>query len=127
MGIFKGKLNLDKVFDSVSSGVDKLAFTKEERADFNLKISDKVSEFVASSLSENTERSKARRTIAYIVVANFFALLWVVVALYFYNNKAASFVRELAVDWQVPTAFIMVLAFFFGAYLLRGTPIKKKD
>ncbi|MBS2100715.1 hypothetical protein [Carboxylicivirga linearis] len=126
MGLFN-KLNLDKVFDSVSSGVDKLAFTQEERADFNMKISDKVSEFVGSSLSENTERSKARRTIAYIVVANFFALIWAVIILYFFNENAATFVKGMAVEWQVPTAFIMVLAFFFSAYLLRGTPLKKKD
>ncbi len=127
MGIFKGKIGLEKVFDTVSSGVDKLAFTNEERADFNVKVADKVAEFVGSSLSENTERSKARRNIAYIVVANFVALLWVVIILYFFNQDAASFVTNLSVEWQVPTAFIMVLAFFFGAYLLRGTPLKNKD
>ena len=127
MGIFNGKLNLNKVFDTVSSGVDKLAFTKEEKADFNLKVSDKVAEFVGSTLSENTERSKARRIIAYVVVYNFFAMAWAIAVLYFFNKEAGEFIKDLAVEWKIPTAFLMVLAFFFGAYLLRGTPLKNKD
>ncbi|MBI9063288.1 MAG: hypothetical protein JEZ14_15005 [Marinilabiliaceae bacterium] len=127
MGLLGGKLKIDKVFDTISGGVDKLAFTKEEKAEFNMKVSDKVADFVGSSLSENTGRSKARRTIAYIVVGNFFALLWAVVGLYFYNQESAAFVKDLSIEWNVPTAFIMVLAFFFSAYLLRGTPVKKND
>jgi len=125
MGLFGGKLNIDKIFDSVSSGVDKLAFTKEEKAEMNMKLSDKIAEFVHSTLSENSERSKARRMIAYVVVGNFFALMWAVIILHFFNEDAASFVENLVSDWNISTAFIMVLGFFFGSYLLRGTPVKK--
>jgi len=125
MGLFGGKLNIDKIFDSVSSGVDKLAFTKEEKAEMNMKLSDKIAEFVHSTLSENSERSKARRMIAYVVVGNFFALMWAVIVLHFFNEDAATFVENLVGDWNISTAFIMVLGFFFGSYLLRGTPVKK--
>jgi len=126
MGLFGGKLNLGKVFDTVSSGVDKLAFTKEEKSELNMKLSDKVADFVHSTLSENTERSKARRVIAYVVVGNFFALMWAVILLHIFEmQEAAEFITGVVSDWKIATAFIMVLGFFFGSYLLRGTKLKK--
>ena len=48
----------------VGSWVGNMKFTDEEQAELNVKIADKAADFVASTLSENTERSKTRRQIA---------------------------------------------------------------
>lgn len=128
MGIFKGKLDANKVFDTVSKGIDKLSFSDQERATMNLGIADKIAEFAGNTLSENTERSKARRVIAYIIIGNVVLLLWAVIILSFLGyNDAASFIQKLATDWQMHTAFIMVLAFFFGGYMMRNIPLKSKQ
>lgn len=126
MGLFKGKLNIDKVFSSISSGIDNLAFTDQEKAELHTKLSDKVADFAHSTMSENTQRSKARRTIAYIVIGNFFAMVWAIVILFLFDEKeAAQFVYNLGMEWKIATSFIVVISFFFGSYLLRGTKIKK--
>ncbi len=126
MGLIGGKLNIDKVFDSISSGVDKLAFTKEEKAELHMKLSDKVADFAHSSMSENTVRSKARRIIAYVIIGNFFLMVWAVIVLHLLGmDEAARFVFELGVEWKIATSFIVVVGFFFGSYLLRGTKLKK--
>ena len=120
---FLSKLNPQKSFDTIAGGIDKLAFTQQERADLNVLLADKVADYAKDTLSENTVRSKARRLIAYCIV---FVYLSVLIAGIFIDNEH---LRLLATNSPIQTAFIMVLAFFFGGYYLKGispTRIKNK-
>lgn len=117
------KINPQKVFENISKGVDNLAFTQQERAELNMKLADKVAEYAEKTLSENTIRSKARRIIAYVIV-----FTWITAALLdiWIDNADLTYLWQ---DSVLKTAFIMVLAFFFGGYYLKGgispTRIKK--
>jgi len=112
-------INPQKAFDTIASGVDKLAFTKQERADLNLKLADKVADFAEKTMSESTVRSKARRMITYVIV---FCYIGLVIASLFSKDV---YLHSLVKDSAIQMAFIMVMAFFFGSYLLSGTPLKK--
>ena len=122
--IFKGKLDAQGTFDTIASGIDKLAFTAEERSEFNAKLADKLAEFSASTLSESTIRSRTRRFIAIMVIVNVFLVFWICVALVFLG-KDISIILKLTEGFSLSTAFIMVLAFFFGGYYLKGISLKK--
>jgi hypothetical protein len=123
--IFKGKIDAQSTFDTIASGIDKLAFTQEERSDFNKMLADKTAEFYASSLSESTIRSKTRRFIAIAVIVNVFLVFWLCVGLAFFG-KDISIILKLSEGFSLSTAFIMVLAFFFGGYYLKGVSLKKQ-
>lgn len=123
MGILnKWLLGIDaqKTFDTISGGIDKLAFTNQERADLNVKLADKVADFAEKTLSENTIRSKARRLISYVIV---FAYIGLVVGSLFIDNE---YLQSLVLNSPMQTAFIMVLAFFFGGYYMKNFELKGK-
>lgn len=125
--IFKNKLDSEKVFDTVAKGIDKINFSNQERAQMNISIADKISEFVGSTLSENTERSKARRMISYMIIGYILFLGIIEVVLILLNKiKEAEFILKLVQEWQIDTAFISVIAFFFGSYLFRTIQEKIK-
>jgi hypothetical protein len=125
MPLFKKAIDVDNLINKVASGADKLHFSNQERSEFNLKVADGLAEHAKDTLGESTERSRARRVISYVVIVNFFALFWLVVWLYFTNPELANKIKEFGEAWGLPTAFLIVLGFFFGSYLLRGTPLKK--
>ena len=123
MGVldFISKINPQKAFDTVAKGVDKLNFSNQERAALNVALADKVAEYAEKTLSENTVRSKTRRLISYVIVFAYIAL--VVYSLF----TDQSYVQELVKDSALQTAFIMVLAFFFGGYYIKQINFKGKD
>ena len=97
-----------------------VVFTKEERAKLNMTLADKVASFAEKTLSENTIRSKSRRLIAYVII-----LAWVLAAfldIWIDNIDLTYLWKESALK----TAFIMVLAFFFGGYYMKQIEINKK-
>lgn len=113
----QSKLDIGNTFNTVAKGIDNLAFTDQERVD-------KLSEFVKDTLSENTERSKSRRFIAKFIIINVFAVFWLCVLLIF-KGIDISKILELSGEFMLPTAFLMVLAFFFGSHIMRD--VKKKS
>lgn len=102
----------------VGSWIGNMNYTEEEKAEAKQKVNEGVAEFVKSTLSENTVRSKTRRFIAklWIGVELFLILLCCAVAPF--DDSLAKFY------WQVATSEIMfwgttsVIAFFFGSYML---------
>ena len=72
---------IDDVFDKDNGHLAKIGawignqdFTTEEQAEMTANIAKGVQKFAIDTLSENTERSKARRTIAENVI-NFYLLI----------------------------------------------------
>jgi hypothetical protein len=128
MGLFsflKGnKKTVDKVVDGAVSGIDKLFYTNEERADAKREIAKGVSEFVNNTLEENTARSRTRRVIAIMIMGVFLLLIIAAVAVYPIDSDYSKFVFEVAGDMS--TMALMVAAFFFGAHLLGRNIVNKK-
>ena len=114
----KSTLNIGDTFSTVSRGIDNLKLTEQERAD-------KLGKFVENTLNENTMRSKSRRFIAKFVIINVFLVFWLCVAMIFKGIDIKP-ILELANIFMIPTAFLMVLAFFFGGYYLGMFKNKEK-
>ncbi len=114
MKMFKGKIDVGKAFDTIASGVDKIAFTEEERADFNKGVADAQLEFVKTTVSENSARSITRRYLAIGIVGVFLFLILSSAVAAAFNGDYAAFLFELAKS--LTTLVLMVATFFFGGY-----------
>ena len=119
------KLNVNNVFDKVSNGIDKLAFTAQEKATYNKEAADALAQFTKDTLSESTDRSKTRRQIALIITAIYMLMAISCMVLAFINKDNAKLLLDVSSALQLDTAFIMVLAFFFGGYYLKQMTVKK--
>ncbi|MBE9468968.1 MAG: hypothetical protein IMY72_11715 [Bacteroidetes bacterium] len=124
--LFKGKLDAGKVFDTISSGVDKLAFTQQEKSELNMLLADKVAVFAKDTLSESTVRSKTRRFISISIISTYLLMLLLLVVLSLLKVEVST-IKELIFDSPLSSGFIMVLVFFFGGYYLKGFSLKKEE
>lgn len=120
--IKENKIDLNSIIGDLSKGVDALAFTPEERAEFNIKLADKLAAYVEGTMNENSIRSKTRRMISFIIIGAFLILVFLAVVLSIFAPENAQFVTELSSNSVMTTAFIMVLAFFFGGYYMEKLP-----
>ena len=99
--------------------INNLSYTDAEKAAAMADVVSGASEFVKSTMSENTERSKTRRSIAIYWIRFQLALVALTVAAYPFDPTLAEFY------WKVSTSKIMlfgtmsVIIFFFGAHVLR--------
>lgn len=96
--------------------IDDSKFTDEERARFNIKLADSVADYAKSTLSENTERSKARRHISIVSLYFFYFLVVALLVLWKFDPEWFQASLDLIIEFKLPTAFIMIMAFFFGGY-----------
>jgi len=123
--LFKGSVSVDKVFTSVTTGIDKLSFTKQERAEFDVKMADAMAQFAKDTLSENTVRSKTRRFIAIFMIINIMVLFWLCVFLTFRGVDIQP-ILDLAAVFQLGIVFLTIIGFFFGTYLMARYQQEKK-
>ena len=124
--LFSKPIDSNKVIDFVAGAMDRINFTDQERAVHNLKMADAVAKFAAETLSESTDRSVTRRYLAIIIVTLYLVLVLGVIALAFFDPTRAKMVMDIMAGYHLTTAFIMILAFFFGGYYLNGA-IKQKN
>lgn len=125
---------VDDVFDKDKGLIAKagewygnLNLTPEEIMEANNGTVKAVQGFVVNTLDENSERSKARRDIANLIVK--FYVLWLGVAFGVWpiNEKYAAFILEGLSGLAIGGAFISVIIFFFGSHgLVRHNNSKKK-
>ena len=123
--IVEGVVNL---ISGVRGMIDDKNFTPEEKARFDKETAINAAGFVKDTLSENTERSKTRRSVAVDTVRFFFLLIIFEVVVWKIDPLWFEAVKGLIIDFKLPAAFIMIMAFFFGGYYLnKFTGIGKKD
>ncbi len=134
MGILQllGGKNKDKIIDTalgavkgIGKFIDEQKFTTEEAAVFNKGTAEASAQFVKDTLSENTERSKTRRSIA-VDYVRFFCLLVVGVIILKIVEQyvpridgAAEFAKDVIIEFKLAFAFVAVIVFFFGGHYLR--------
>ena len=85
-----------------------------------------VSKFATETLSESTDRSVTRRYLAIVIVTIYLVILIGTIVLAFIDVNAAKIVQNIMGEYYMNTAFIMILAFFFGGYYLNGAINQKK-
>jgi len=119
----------DGLLTQVGGWVGNMNFTPEEIAEMNLKLSDAVSDFAVKTLSENTERSKTRRSVAIMWIKAQLALVLLVVIVAPLDMELAKFYAEIAFGALMMGGTWSVIAFFFGGHMLSGHLglSKKKD
>jgi hypothetical protein len=98
-----------KLVSNVTSMIDDSALTEQEKAGA-------VGQFVKDTLSENTARSKTRRSVALDTVRFFYALIVFLIISWKFDTLWFDAVKDLIIEFKLPVAFIMIMAFFFSGY-----------
>lgn len=125
-GMFgKSTLDVNNVFDKVSGGIDKLNFSNQERAGYNKEAADALALFTKETLNESTDRSRARRMIAIAITAVYMLMSICSMVMAMFSPDKAKLLLDVSSSLNLDTAFIMVLAFFFGGYYLKLIAQKK--
>ena len=124
-GIFgagdKGSDNVMKIASGVGGWIDGQQYTEQEKAEFNAKMIGVYSDYMASTASENTERSITRRVIALWVIRTEVFLLIASIALFKLDPAWSEYIYKVATNDPMNFLVLGVGAFFFGAHLVRAT------
>lgn len=108
--------NVPKVVDGVISGVDKLCFTEEEKAEVNIKTMELIFDHIKTSVSESSIRSITRRVLSICILGVFLLLLLASGGLFYFFPAWAQYLFDCA-----KSMYHLVLAvsvFYFGPYQL---------
>lgn len=111
-----------EVARGVGGWIDEQQYTPEEKAKYLADVAGRVTEFVSSTVGENTARSITRRSIAiWIMRAEVVTLISSGVA-YPFHQEWSAYLFQLA-DFSSPLGWLAlgVAVFFFGAHVLRTT------
>lgn len=119
--IFAKPEDASKVIDGAVKGLDKMFFTKEEKAEANQKLSEWYLKYLAATDGQNI----ARRLIAMIVVGLWAFLVIFGVVIRWFNEKMSDFVFEVLTE-VVMTPFSIVIGFYFLTHAVRSYTSSKK-
>ena len=115
-----GSDNVMKVASGIGGWIDGLKLTDQEKQEFQGEMAKHYSDFMASTVSENTERSRTRRDIAlWIIKLEAFFLVFSLVA-FKLDPAWAKYAYQIATDSPWGYLTLGVGAFFFGAHLVRA-------
>lgn len=102
----------DKITTGVIAGIDKLWFTEEERVENKQKANETLLKFWEAVATENTEQSKARRTLAQMTFKVYFFLLLAGVSVYRFDAGYSKFIFEVA--GNITPLVMGIAAIYFG-------------
>jgi len=100
----------------VGSWVGNMKLTQEEVIEFNAKTVTSVQEFVKATLSESTERSKTRRSIAVLWIKAQLGIVLMCCIAAPWNMALADFYYKLATSTLMITVTTAICIFFFGSH-----------
>ena len=98
------------------SGVGGLKLTDEEVMEQNAKTVSSVQAFIKDTLSENTERSKTRRSIAVLWIKTQLAIVLMCCIAAPWKMSLAEFYFKLATSGLMLTVTTAICIFFFGSH-----------
>ena len=119
--IFGSKKNTETIVDGAVSGLDKMFFTKEEKAEHQAKMGDWFLKYLEATQPQNL----ARRLIAIIIVVLWAVLILGGVAMYKLDPGYSQYIFDILAD-VVMNPFLMVMGFYFAAHVLRSYQSAKK-
>lgn len=112
--IFGSQKNSETIVSGAVSGIDKIFFTKEEKAEANKAVADWYLKYLAATQPQNL----ARRLIAMIVVLLWAALVVLGVASYKLDESLSKFVFD-TLEQLVNEPFMIIMGFYFLAHVVR--------
>ena len=118
--IFGNSDNAEKLVDGATKGLDKMFFTKEEKADANQKMSEWYLRYLEATQPQNV----SRRFIAIIVTLLWAGLVVAGVALRWLSYEMSDYVFKV-LDDVVTTPFMLVISFYFARRLIGELNSKK--
>ena len=117
----------DKTTTGIVSGIDKMFYTEEEKAEMlqkRLEIAEQASkthiELMKVTHDETTARSVTRRIIAILIMAITVISMVLLCAIWKYDKAWGEFILRVIEYYQLGWAFIAVVVFFFGNHMIRG-------
>ena len=120
-----GSKTVDNVFDKDSGLLAKVGawhgnknFTEEERAELNAKVITGVQKFVVDTLSENTDRSKARREIAVEFMRFYMLILFMCIMTYPIDKEWSAMIFAISTSLAVGGLVTSISVFFFGSHAM---------
>ena len=117
--IFGASSAAEKVLDSTVSGIDKLVYTEEERADARTTALDAWLKLQAMMGEETTVRGVTRRILSVMCIGTYILLSLLSVAVWTFNKAYADFIWEVANAGQYGWITLAIVAFYFGPYFLQ--------
>ncbi len=119
-----GSSNVLKVASGIGNFIDEQSFTDEEKAVFNANTVKAYSEFMNSTVKENTQRSRTRRDLAIWIIRAEIGLLVASVIAYKFDSALSEYMYQVATDSPLGYLTLGTGAFFFGSHLVRQLPKK---
>lgn len=123
---------VDDIFDSEKGLLAKAGawygnreFTAEEQAELNAKTASAVQKFVVDTLSESTDRSRARREIAVFFIKFYTVMLFMCGMTYPVNAEWSQMWFALATSLGVAGLVSAISIFFYGSHALAKYQDKK--
>lgn len=109
--------SVEKVIDAGISGIDKLVFTDEEKADYNHKLQELHLEFVKIAATESTAQSISRRMICLPVVYVWLLLVLLSVAADVFGLPTTALLSATEV-MNLPA--LTAIGFYCGRHIAQG-------
>ena len=116
---------VDTVGD-IRSAIDVLILTEEEKLQYSQKGMDQFLEFQKLNMEQNSERSKARREIAFLIVKAQLLQLFVIGTAWMFDKEWAEFLLKLNTALKIGAAFFAAIVFYFEYYGVQGAIDKYK-
>lgn len=117
--IFGSSKNTETIVDGAVAGMDKMFFTKEEKAEANLKVSEWFLRYLEATQPQNL----SRRFIAVVVVLLWALLVLIGVAAYPFDLAFSQFIFDVLKD-VVMNPFLIIMGFYFAAHVVRSAMSK---
>uniref|UniRef100_A0A6M3LTN8 Holin n=1 Tax=viral metagenome TaxID=1070528 RepID=A0A6M3LTN8_9ZZZZ len=108
---------VEKAADGIIAGIDKAIYTPEEKAIALQKATETIIALWKAAASENSEQSKARRDIAFMVLKIYFSLMLIGVAVYGFNAEYAQFIFGVVKEVSIMVAGIQFI--YFGPHQIQ--------
>ncbi len=109
-----------KAATGIGNWIDEQSFTDQEKAEYNAKLIGHYSDYMKSTVNENSERSRTRRDIALWVIKVEIFLLLGSVAVFKFDPALSKYIYQVATDSPLGYLTLGIGAFFFGAHLVRA-------
>ena len=98
----------------IRSAIDVLILTEEEKIQYGQKGMDQFLEFQKLNMEQSSERSKARREIAFLIVKAQLLQIFFIGTAGIINKDGAEFLLKLNTGLKVGAAFFAAIVFYFG-------------
>ena len=115
-----GQSNVMKVASGIGNWIDKGKFTEQEKAEHSARMIVHYSNYMESTVAENTERSRTRRDIALWIIKTEVFLLLTSVVVFKFDPALSEYIYRVATESPMGYLTLGVGAFFFGAHLVRA-------